>query len=275
MQSIKYVLFIALLFSAVAQGHQQDGATYIGNEGVMITDGDTKVLFDPFFHNSYNIYQLVPEDIREAMFSGTAPYGGITAIFISHAHGDHFSAEDTLRFLKTHANTKLIAPQQAIDMLQKLPDSTTVKGQIEAIQMKFGDAPVMVKLNDLEIEAVRIPHAGWPQRADVSNLVFRVTLNDRMTVMHLGDADPDDTHYQPFADHWQSRVTHTAFPPYWFLTGEAGLKILRERLNTQHNIGVHVPVKVPAELRQSGEDFFSKPGERRSIQIQHKEAAKN
>ena len=274
--SMKYcVLVVGLLCSVFAHSHQKDGATYIGNEGVMITEGDTKVLFDPFFHNSYNTYQLVPDEIRKAMFNGTAPYDGIEAIFISHAHGDHFSAEDVLRYLKAHPKTKLIAPQQAIDMLQQLPDSAAVMSQTEGIKLKFGDAPVAIQLKDLQIDAVRIPHAGWPQRANVSNLVFRVTLNDRMTVMHLGDADPDDIHYQPFAAHWQARVTHTAFPPYWFLTREAGLKILRERLNTQHHIGVHVPVKVPAELRQSGEDFFSKPGEHRSIQTQQKAAAQN
>ena len=276
MNQIKCMLCVVLILgSMLGHAHEQGKATYIGNEGVLITHGETKVLFDPFFHNSYNTYQLVPEDIREAMFAGTAPYDGIEAIFISHAHGDHFSAEDVLRYLKTHPKTRLVAPQQAIDMLAELSGSEAVMKQTEAVELKFGDAPVGITLGDLLIEAVRIPHAGWPQRANISNLVFRVTLDDAVTVMHLGDADVDDAHYQPFDAHWQQRITHTAFPPFWFLTGEEGLKILKDRLNTQKQIGVHVPVIVPAQLRQSGQDYFSNPGEQRSITTAKKDTAKD
>ena len=69
------------------------------------------------------------------------------------------------------------------------------------------------------IDAVRIPHAGWPSRADIENLVFRVPLKNQgtsVTVMHLGDADPDADHYLQYKDHWQQRVSDTALPPYWF-----------------------------------------------------------
>jgi hypothetical protein len=57
---------------------------------------------------------------------------------------------------------------------------------------------------------VRIPHAGWPGRADIENLVFRVTLksqSESVTVMHMGDAD--DNHYLPYKSHWQKRISDT------------------------------------------------------------------
>ena len=71
--------------------------TYLGNEAVMIESGSHKILFDPFFHNDYNTYQLVPEAIRNAIFNGEKPYDAIDIVFISHAHEDHFSAKDMLK----------------------------------------------------------------------------------------------------------------------------------------------------------------------------------
>lgn len=247
----------------------QGQATYLGNEGVMITSGDTKIVFDPFFHNSYNTYQLVPEDIRTALFNNQAPYDNIAAIFISHAHGDHFSAEDMLKFLKANQKSRVIAPKQAIDKLMSLDDSASIKKQVTAIELAFGDQPQTINIGELMIDAVRIPHAGWPGRAEIENLVFRVTLEDSITVIHMGDADPNDTHFAPYRKHWQKTFTNTAFPPYWFFDSNEGNYILENRINAQQSIGVHVPVNVPTSLKNSQKLYFSQPGEKKTIGHKH------
>jgi hypothetical protein len=108
---------------------------------------------------------------------------------------------------------------------------------------------------------VRIPHAGWPARAEVENLVFRVTLPDGATVMHMGDADANDDHFLPQQMHWQQKVTNTAFPPYWFFYSAEGRDILEQIINAKQHIGVHVPVKVPKQLSTSGKMFYSAPGQ--------------
>ena len=263
--------------SAVKQGAEFGQATYLGNEAVMIEHGDNKILFDPFFHNSYGTYQLVPEEMRQAMMLGQPPYDNIDAIFISHAHGDHFSAQDVLTYLTRHQNTWLVAPNQAIEQLYRFAekeqqDMAAIKARLVAVPLNFGDQPWRNKVNGLVVEAVRIPHAGWPQRAEVENLVFRVALADEGTkqesnivVMHMGDADPDDDHFRPFKAHWQRKVTDTAFPPYWFFYSMEGNDILTEHINAKQHIGVHVPVNVPKELKATGKQFFSKPGQQQTI----------
>ena len=261
-------LFLLISYNITAH-ESQATATYLGNEGIMIQNGDSKIVFDPFFHNSYNHYQLVPEEIRQAIFNNTPPYDNIDAIFISHAHGDHFAADDMLKFLKAHPKTKLIAPQQAIDKLSALKDSQSVLKQTIAIKLNRGDAPKTLTLDNLLIEAVRIPHAGWPGRAEISNLVFRVTLDKNVTIMHMGDADPNDEHFKPYKDYWQKNLTNTVFPPYWFFTSKDGQIILDERINAEKHIGMHVPVKVPKDLEMTGEMYFSKPSEHKSIGHKH------
>ena len=241
-------------------------ATYLGNEAVMIEHGDMKILFDPFFHNTFNIYQAVPEEIRVAIFSNQAPYNEIDAIFISHAHADHFSSGDLAKFLRAYPNTQLIAPKQAIEALIDLEDAEDLTAQMHAVELEYKDQPIEMNLGSIKFDAVRIPHAGWPQRAGISNLVFRVTLNDAVTVVHMGDADPNDDHFNPLIAHWDKQHTNAAFPPYWFMTSESGQLILKNRINADKNIGVHVPVAVPQDLIAIGERYFSKPGESNSIQ---------
>lgn len=250
-----------------ANAHQAT-STYIANEAVLITNDDKKVLFDPFFHQSFGIYQLVPEDIKQAIFDAIPPYDDITAIVISHAHGDHFAADDVLRYLQNYPNTQFIAPQQAILELSKLDGATSIEEQVHGIELSFNQAPKTLDVAGLTLEAVRIPHAGWPGRADVENLVFRVTLNHSdspVTIMHMGDADPDYEHYSPFKVHWQKRSTDTVFPPYWFYLSAEGNYILDDMLNIKQSVGIHVPIEVPVRLKKSGKTYFSKPGETHNI----------
>lgn len=235
---------------------------YLGNEALFIKVDETKVLFDPFFHDNIRIYQLVPDFLKNKITKGIAPFNNINAIFISHAHRDHFDVNEVVQYLLTFPQTKLVAPQQAIDTINT--HVTKIKAAISqnrliAVKLGFGDQPWQFQLENLTIDAVRIPHAGWPSRAEVENIVFRVTLNDSSTIMHMGDADPDDDHYLPYKFFWQKKITDINFPPYWFLYSAEGRDILDNIIGAKENIGIHVPMEVPKQLTQSGRSYFSTP----------------
>ena len=301
-----YLIFIFLPLKVIAHD-KETTATYLANEGVMISAGDVKVLFDPFFHNDYGTYQLVPDKIINAIMSNTAPYNDISVVFVSHAHGDHFAEQDMLTYMFKHPAVQLVAPAQAIAEMQKLAQFDNIKDRITGIDLAYKDKPISFELevgkansaNDVEInaveinaveingteingteinsiavdsiqvDAVRIPHAGWPGRAEVSNIVYRVTipmnseahLHEQLTFIHMGDADPNDTHFRPLAEFWNLQKTTVAFPPYWFYSSSTGNYILDYRINTEKSIGVHVPKKVPASLIRSEKAYFSVPGE--------------
>lgn len=248
-----------------AHAHPSDPteATYLGNEGVMISDGETTILFDPLFPNGFGIYQLVPEPMRQALMAGDAPYDDVDAIFISHMHPDHFSAGEVVSYLEQHAEVRLYAPDQAVAAMREEADNEAIFDRVTGVALQRLDAPKRYSEGDLEIDVVRIPHAGWPGRADVSNLVWRVSLANGATVMHLGDADPDEAHYRPHAEHWQSVRTDAAYPPYWFFLSDAGRTLVDSILNTTTATGIHVPLDLPADLFVTGRDFFHTPGETR------------
>ncbi|NKB34335.1 MAG: MBL fold metallo-hydrolase [Pseudomonadales bacterium] len=251
----------------------EPSAFYIANEGVMVNDGQTKILFDPLFPNTYGQYLLPPDEMKQAMFAGEAPFDEVDAIFISHYHGDHFSPEEIYQLMEAQSAIQLYAPNQAIIAMRSAASDSgsAVFDRVNSVSLGFGESPVNFTENDLLVEAVRIPHSGWPtQMMDVENIAWRVTLNNNSTVLHLGDADPNDDHFAIDADYWDERAPNIAFPPYWFLATEAGKNILDNRIKPQRSVGIHVPDTIPAdpirrpsELR--GQDIFITPGESRSI----------
>ena len=246
-----------------ATGQMATGAqaTYLANEGVMVQSAEYKILFDPFFHNDFGYYQLVPESIRQAIFAGTAPYDNIDAVFISHAHEDHFSATDMHKFLQTHKKVHLYAPKQAVTQMTKMTIADEVMKRVTAIDIEYGAKPWVKTLGQLSIEAVRIPHAGGQARRYVQNMVFRVSLADDLSVMHMGDADANDKFFAFYDSFWQQKTTALSFPPYWFFESAEGKQILNSRINAKHHIGVHVPKNVPKGLAASGVMLFTIPGQ--------------
>jgi L-ascorbate metabolism protein UlaG (beta-lactamase superfamily) len=267
------IVSLVLLWPFTAITHEaKSSATYLANEGLMVEAGEHKVLFDPFFHNNYGTYQLVPNAILAAIMSNTAPYNNIDAIFVSHSHGDHFAADDMLKYLQKYSSVKLIAPAQALEKMAQLSGFDTIQNQLTSIELEYGDQPVSMVVDGIQIEAVRIPHAGWPGRADISNIVFRVSLPDaesNSTFVHMGDADPQDEHYRPYSDFWQLEKPDIAFPPYWFFLTLQGNYILDTDINATKNIGVHVPLKIPPSLKSSGKTYFSIPGEKAEVAHTH------
>lgn len=260
--------------SAAAQkaetGHEPGKAStearHIGNAGVMITHGGTKILFDPLYRNSYNNYHLVPADVKAAVIAGAAPFDGIDAVLISHAHGDHFDPLDIIAFHAGQPDALIIGPAQAIEAMEETGEvSAAMRDRFVPMGLEYGADPLKVDFDGLVVEAVRIPHAGGAGRRGIENLVYRVTLEGAASVMHMGDADPALEHFAPYAEHWQAAKTGTAFPPYWFFLSAEGVSILDDRLNVGNAIGVHVPVAVPPALPASGRDFFAEPGGVRDI----------
>lgn len=241
-------------------------AVYLGNEGVLVVSGGTKLLFDPLYGNTFGQYQAVPEEMRAAILSAAQPFDGVDAVLISHAHADHFDAADMIAFHAAHPDALIIAPPQAHDLI--LATGAAPPGMADrfvTMGLDYGADPLVVAFEGLTVEAVRIPHSGGEARRAIQNLAYRATLGDGATVLHMGDADPSAPDFADYEDHWQARETGLAFPPFWFALSTTGQAVLSDTLNARASVGVHVPETVPADLEASGADYFHTPGERREI----------
>jgi L-ascorbate metabolism protein UlaG (beta-lactamase superfamily) len=273
LRCLSFVLLGALSVNTLADEHKLR-AHYLANSGVMVAQGSTKVLFDPFFRNDYGVYDLVPADLEEAIFMGATPWNGVDAIFISHQHDDHFDPALVVAYLEKWSDVELYAPQQAIDrLLATLPDvSDSVLNRINGIELDRGGKRFEVTANGIKIEAVHVAHAGWPGRhTDVDNIAFRVTLGPDGTVVHLGDADKGREHYEAHREYWEAGNTRLAFAPVWLLLTDPGRYVLDEFVNAKFTIGVHVDERVPDDPADQPPpfdrlDLFTRPGEMREYQ---------
>ena len=262
-------LFLAACSTASAHGSNAN-ATYLGNEGVLVTRGKTKVVFDAFYADSYGNYALVPETISAALLKGEPPYDGIDAVFVSHVHGDHFTASHAVKFLRAHRNVKLFGSKQTYDALvEEVGKDDALLTRIVSVDLSPDDAAKTFDFKGLHIEVVAIPHAGGKSRAGIQNLSWRVTLDKDTTVLHLGDADPNPADFEKHAAHFAARRSNAAFPPYWFLSVEAGRSIIDTYLNADQVIGIHVPAAAIGQGDQwrerAGGDLFTDPGETRKL----------
>ncbi len=280
MKGKPWLLLCMLLSLNPAAAHDTDSeARYLANEGLMVTHGATKILFDPLFNESYGQYRLLPDAMRTALMKGAAPWDGIDAVFISHYHDDHFAPQDILDYLRRNSTVLLFAPAQAVAALQDIAASDDqVFDRVTAVYLDAGEAPQRFERAGLLIEVVRIPHSGWPdRRLDVENLAWRVTLDDGPTVLHLGDADTRDLHFASAASYWQQRKPDIAFPPYWYFLSTSGREVLTKRLQAAQAVGIHVPAAVPADAAARDDglrdvDLFTTPGETRGISHRHADA---
>ncbi len=267
------ILLAAIALSAAAfvsaSEEHPARAHYLANAGVMIERGETKILFDPLFRNSFGSYRLVPEDIERALFGSEPPWDSIDAVFISHYHGDHFSPRVMLDFLTARDDIQLFAPEQAVSALTAAGATEEILKRVTEVGLSYGDDPIRLEFEDLTIDAVRVPHSGWPDNmTDIENIAWRVTIDDETTVVHLGDADTKPVHYDLHPDHWQDVDTDLALPPFWYFLSPNGRVVLDEHIRPDHAIGVHVPFVVPAEFSESPydeDDLFTTPGETREI----------
>lgn len=269
---------LALLATTVVAHEEPAAVRYLANEGVMLEHGATRVLFDPLFNEAFGEYRLLPDRLRAALMAGTPPYDGIDAVFISHYHDDHFSPADIVTYLEAQPGVRLFAPEQAVAALQAAaPGRTALLGRITPVRLEYGDPSRRFELPGISIDAVRIPHSGWPSRLlDVENLAWRITLDGGPTVLHLGDADTKDAHFARDATFWSQGELHLALPPYWYFLSENGMTVLRDRLCPGQAIGIHVPVSVPSspgerEAALQSVDLFTQPGETRAVPHEHGE----
>jgi L-ascorbate metabolism protein UlaG (beta-lactamase superfamily) len=199
--------FLSLAFVLSANAHQQPvgEARYLGNEGVLVVVEGQKILLDAFYSQGFGTYALVPERVVSDMLDGRPPYDQVSAVFVSHVHGDHFSVAPMLAYLRAQPDVLLFCPRQ----VAAATDEVQILERIRAIGLAPGETPQSIKSGPLDIDVAALPHAGGERMADVRNLVFRISLANKHTLVHLGDAAIDVKAFSELSRFWQARDVDT------------------------------------------------------------------
>lgn len=253
---------------SVAQAPENENRVVsILNAGIRAEFGEAKFLFDPLYDNHFGSFAEMGPELIERIIAGDAPYDGVDTVFVSHAHGDHFSAEYLNRMLTAQSNVRLVVPGQAVEVMRASPLwQEALADRIIPIELENGGPPHRFELAGAYIEAFRTPHTGWPDRhGDTHNITYRVSSKSGARIIHLGDADLVEEHFAPSAEMLASKRSNIAFVPYWSFSGAEFDSFIDETLHAQAAVGIHVPAKVPEALAHSGRDYFSHEGQERVI----------
>ena len=248
--------------------HDGASARYLGNEGVLVSRGDTKILFDAFYAESFKgTYVLVPDDHESALMKGLPPFDSVDAIFISHIHPDHFNSRKVIAYMRAHPKVRLYAGIDVTGAIRAADASgDPLMERVVPVHVMPGAPAKTFNIDGLEVEAFPIPHNGG---GPTPNYAFRVLLDQKTRAIHLGDADSADRHYAPYQADFDARPTDIAFPPFWMLLSEPGRQVLERRIRPRQAVGIHVEAKEredPASARrEAGADLFIEPGETRPI----------
>ncbi|MEM7282515.1 MAG: MBL fold metallo-hydrolase [Pseudomonadota bacterium] len=263
---LRITWILSLLVVTTSGAHElPTTAQYLGNEGILFSHGGESVLFDAFFEESYGQYVLLDRSTNQAIKFAKEPYDNVKLVFVSHVHGDHFSAAPTVDYLQEQTSVRLFGSGQVVDAILALDDS--LQARLHRVDLSPGEVPVDYSIDPFKVTVVAIPHAGGERTKDIQNLAFKVSIDDSRTMVHMGDAGPDLSVFNPLRGFFEG--VHVAFPPYWFYLNEVGRDILENVITADITIGVHVPAKYIGQgdvLREEvGGDVFTDPGETRSF----------
>lgn len=242
-------------------------ATYLGNEAVHFKYGNRSVLFDSFFTDGLGYYSVLDEKTRAKLSAALPPFDTVELVFVSHAHPDHFSPSVTLKYLREHNKIILFAPGQVIDSLLQAGGTDMAKRLIR-VALTPGQAPFVTEQAGVDIAAIAIPHKGGARNQAIENIVFRVSIDDSVTVAHFGDSAEEDDQWFKVQQNFL-RPIDAALIPYWFFHNQQGRELISDYLSGKQVIGIHVPKSAVGsgdEHRAEAQgDLFVDPGEIRLL----------
>lgn len=220
-----WLLSSPCLLAALKPGELQ--VTYLGNEGFLVRSRSHAVLLDALFGSGLPDYDRVPATTVHDIETGRSPFTNINVLLISHIHRDHFDLPSTVRFLKSHPATVVVAPVQASEQIRKaFAGDSRVLSQVHAATLERNS---ITTRDEGGVQVGRFPLT----HGDVENAVYLLFLDGR-TVLHLGDAD------LPMKGLAQFGLSHQhidlAFIPFWQLTEDP------RRIQTQIAARVVVPI---------------------------------
>lgn len=224
--------------------------TYVGNEGVLISDGTKSLLIDGLHREYGPDYLFPPPDVISAMESAKPPFDMVRVVLVSHVHLDHFHPESVGLHLKNNPKATLVSSLQTMtDLARGYKDHEAVRNQTRELSPEWKERVVFEK------DGIKITLLGLKHGSDrfwwVKNLGHIIEIGGKK-LFHFGDADTAAENFAAFD--LPAEKIDIAFIPYWFLLSDNGRKVVRDNIGARSNIAVHIP---PATAEKDAENLKS------------------
>lgn len=243
----RLALILTLPLAAQSSGVE---LTYLGNCGFLATHGGKRIAFD--------------------LQGGSPDPGriqGLTAVFSSHPHKDHFGAREHQDLLRANPQAPLVTGPEGA--------AAVVEAGLTARHLLVSPPPDAVMrrtIAGLSVEVLALHHAGAPAYR-MQDLAFSVDLAGRH-IFFLSDIDPA---YPPNAQTLKAWSNHAKpidvlLVVFDLLQKEEGMALVRQHLKPRNIVAMHLPASMVDQqstlIRKHFPQtiFFRTPGETRSLQ---------
>ena len=241
--------------------------TYVGNEGVLISDGTKAVLIDGLHRKYDDAYLNPPAEVLSAMENARPPFDQVRVVLVSHVHGDHFSAESVGLHLKNNPRAVLVSDAQKMsDIARLFPDHESIRSKTYEATPEWKER-IVFERDGIKVTLLGMKH-GSERFWWIKNLGHIIEIGGKK-LFHFGDADTALENFAAF--NLTAETIDIAFIPYWFLLNENGRKLVSETIAAKHNIAVHIsPGSAEADAANvkklyPGVDAFTKMLEERTF----------
>ena len=215
--------------------------TQLANEGVIISDGETRILIDGMVVEPYSVYGGLPPEVAPLFEQVSGPFAGIDLVLASHRHHDHNQPLFACQFLQSSSATRFVSSPQVIGLMrEKCRTFMTTSPRVDEINPPYGE-PHVIQMEGARVTIFPLSH-GTRKYARIQNYGHLIEMGG-MILLHIGDAamDPLD-----FARAGLDKVEiDVALIPFWYFQPGPGSEVMTKFLDAPNKIAVHIP---PGEM---------------------------
>lgn len=208
--------------------------TYLRNDGVLISDGENKVIIDGLYATLSGWIEMESTDLTE-LSNAVAPYDNANLLLATHAHGDHFTSSEVNTYLARSSSTRFIGPPSL--------SSNVSSEKVEPVSIDLHEK-VSLTVNGIDLDVLHLTHFQ-PQDPNLnfSNMQhygFLIKMGG-LKILHLGDHEMTTENLQAFSL-LNEAIDVVLIPTFTFSNQLSNTKaqVLADQINPANVIGLHL-----------------------------------
>ncbi len=168
--------------------------TFLGNHGVMLDDGENKVMIDGM-HNggdSVGLWSAISPAQCVLLQAADAPFDNIDVTMVTHNLSDHYNVGIIGHYLFNSPETQMLAPSGVRDSIATFGDYASISDQVVMTVNPAVNGRSQATINGLSIDVLNMQHFNENCTDCGRNYAYMLTLGE-LKILHLGDADMLDS----------------------------------------------------------------------------------